>query len=408
MAKRFLNTKTLEIVFEENSGLKLIQILKKYMPYQTILVVKDKNISKINNRYYTTLVSQFRQPIIECSLSKKQEKKEQIKQILTLIGDEVAGILVFGDNFLFDAVKMASSIKKICYIIMPTSVENFDCLLKTVSYATDKLDKFYKVVPPLALIVENDFILKGDKQSLLSSFASIASCQFFILDYYLTNVMQSKTLKSKDILKLEKLVLNTVSLDENLYNFKKKGKIQLIKNVIKCGLILQKFNQSFVDASTICAQTSKIIKNEKLKTPYLKLINSLFLANVYQSFVKDVTANNYNAVNISGTLKLFEKLKIEQAYNLKIEAFSSYNNKILYYKVEEFRSEILTQITQTNIVLEKAFKVFKRMSIELSYYLENVLDIESIKNCIYMAPHLTDNNNFLKLIKNFGVLNNNF
>lgn len=411
MGERFLNNKTKEVFLGENAVEKINEVCSAYLPYQKVLVITNATFKVENEVYYEGLLRGLKMPNVEYVFTKKVNvNKASTTQLLKAVTEEVACILVIGNNELIDLVKIVAYIKNIPYIILPSVKMEPQYLCKIANITVDGLVKFYKVNAPLAVVVEQALLLKQKKLIILDMFCSITTLATFLLDEFLVGASKVNTMFSKHYEALKTVICDTLKLNETLYNYKPSAIITLIQNAFKAGLILQNLNCMNIDSATLTAHTLKKVNDPKLKLSYYKMINSLFLVNVYESFILNLKANNYLCVNIKNRIKIgeatFQTTSIKKTV---IESLKKQENLTLCaYHIKEFEEEMLEEIKNTKQILLKAYTVFKRMNLSLSYYIEKTLNTENYKKAICLAPDLSTTNNFLKVICQFGVLDYNF
>jgi glycerol dehydrogenase-like iron-containing ADH family enzyme len=412
MGKRFLNTKTKEIFLGENAPEKISELLNKFLPYQKVIIITEANFTKKYENYYKNALKQLKNPHFEYIFTKKIDvnKKEAIN-LLKEVSEDVAVILVIGSTKLINLVKVISYIKEIPYIILPTQKIEPNYLCKSAEVEVNGVTKFYKVNAPLAIVAEKDLLLKAKRGFVLDTFCEIINATTLMLDEFLCGVCCSKTLSPPHFNALKKIIKNTLNLGEKLYNYTPEAIIALMNNSLKIGLVLQSFNSKNIDSSTLCSMALlKLDKQSKMHASHYKIISSLFLYNIYESFIINLKSNNYLLANIKERLKVagqfFDETVIKT--NLINNVKTAENFKMNVYQIKEYEKEMLQEILLAKKVVLKAYTIFKRMNLRLSFYIEKSLKPYDIKKAVCLAPDLSTSDNFLKVICRFGVLDYNF
>lgn len=392
MANKFLNKKILKTCLCKDLNIKLEEVLKTYVNHQKTVVVTSKNFYRKNLNYYNDLLKSFNGEVVEVFLS-NNDTRYNIKKILRNIDIATASVVAICEDKFFNSIKIASFIKKIPYILCPTKVTSLNFMLSRAYVNNNGYKKPYLVNPPLAVLIDNGVVTKN-KQSLISSFADLVSYQFYLLDNYLNNLLNGKTLQNSSLLKLQQIINQTLILEEKLYNFENLAVNALIKNIVKAGLIVEAQNL-FIDATSLFASAVKALPNTPLKTTHYKLISSLFLINIYSSFISNIKPANYKGAYLEG-------VNPNQALSYNSNGIE---NKLLYYKINEYKKEITSIINSTKINLNKGFTIFKRMSLPLSFVIEQLIEPKQIKKAIALSPYVHANTSLINYINNFGILN---
>jgi|GEM_PF-3959787 hypothetical protein len=412
MGKRFLNNKTKEVFLGDNSQDKINDILQNYLPYQKVLIVTSASFIKENNTYYNNLLHSIKSTNTEYIYNEEvQVNKQQISMLLKNTSEDVACIIVLGNYNLINLVKVVSYIKSIAYIVTPTTSFDPYYLCNFAKVEVEDVVKFYKTNPPLAVILEKQLVLNMKKTQVLDCFCGLVTVANLILDEYLVNVCNAKTLFSSHFSAIKSLMNNTLKLDNLLYNYKNSAVLSLVNNSLKVGLILQDLNSKNIDSATLSAEAIKTInQNKTMPLSYYKVINSLFLTNLYKSFIKNLKASNYSFINIKNRINTANKYYYSKSLKTNLlQNINSINNlKLSVYNIKEYQCEMLEEINNINNIMLKAYTIFKRMNLQLSFYIENSLNTNNIKKAICLAPDLSTSNNFLKIMSGFGVLDYNF
>ncbi|MDD4211207.1 MAG: iron-containing alcohol dehydrogenase [Clostridia bacterium] len=413
MGRRFLNVKTKEIFLGDNAGKKINEVLEKYLPYQKVLIVTTSKLKKNEEKCYENLLKSIKNPNFEYIFSKKIDvNKNEAINLLKNVSEDVACILAIGSTKLINLVKVISFIKSIPYIIYPTVKIEPQYLCRTSEVEVDGVTKFYKVNPPLAIIAEKSLLLKTKKTFILDTFCQIVGLTSFLLDEFLIGACQAKTIFLHHFEAIKNLIINTINLDEKLYNYKPEAIIKLMNNALKAGIILQSLNCKNIDSATLNSLALSQINNDsKIHPAYYKVISSLFLFNIYESFIVNLKENNYLLVDIKNRLKVSAQvfygsssLKVNLINNIKQDE----NLKMCVYHIKEFEDEMLSEIAEAKKIMLKAYTIFKRMNLKLSFYIEKSLNSKNIKKAICLSPDISTSDNFLKILCRFGVLDYNF
>ena len=412
MGKRFLNTKTKEIFLGENATEKISEVLNKFLPYQKVLIVTGTNFTKKQKNYYKKVLKKLKNPHFEYIFSKKVDvnKKEAIN-LLKKADEDIAAILVIGSTKLINLVKVISYIKEIPYVILPTQKIEPQYLCKSAEVEVNGVTKFYKVNAPLAIVAEKDLLLKAKRSFVLDTFCEIINVTTLMLDEFLMGVCCCQTIAPPHFSTLKNIIKSTLNLNEKLYNYTPDAIIALMNNSLKIGVVLQSLNSKNIDSSTLCSLALlKLDKESKMHAPHYKIISSLFLLNIYESFIVNLKANNYLLTNIKERLKVASQIFDETVIksNLINNVKTAENLKMCVYQIKEYETEMLEEILVAKKVMLKAYTIFKRMNLRLSFYVEKSLKPHDIKKAVCLAPDLSTSDNFLKVICRFGVLDYNF
>jgi|LGVF01.2.fsa_nt_gb hypothetical protein len=410
MAERFLNKKTKKVFLGSNTIFKLKHILDEIIPYQKVMFVVKKRFLKENKNYFDNLLKACNRACCEYIFEEDECNKNSITKLLEEINEDVACVVALGDNSLISSVKVVSFISKIPYVIMPTVSVYPDFLLNIAKVNNSGINKVYKVNFPLAVLVDKDVILKQNNTGHINSYCQIVSLCFGVLDSKLTRICHSNTAQSEHYKKLNLLVEKTINLNENLYNYNTKALLELNKNAINIGIILTKFGYNLLSSDYQMAKAFRLTGDSKLGICYYKVISGMFLLNVFESFINNIKNNNYMSVNLNKRLQILSGvMSVKQINNNLLDTLEEALKKSFNaYHIKEYKVEMLEEIKTTKTTLEKAYKVLKRMNLGLSFYAINNLDTEVVKKAICLAPDLCNSNNFLKIIRNFGVLDYNF
>ena len=413
MGKRFLNAKTKEVFLGDNAAEKISEVLNKYLPYQKVLIVTGASFTKKQQKNYENVLKQLKNPHFVYIFSKKVDvnKKEAIN-LLKQVSEDVAGILVIGSTKLINLVKVISFIKEIPYLIFPTKKIEPQYLCKSAAVEVDGVTKFYKVNAPLALVAEKELFLKTKKSFVLDTFCEIVGTTSLMLDEFLVGACSSLTIVPTHFNALKKIIKNTLNLNEKLYNYDRDAIINLMNNALSMGLVLQSLNSKNIDSATLSSiALSKLDLGGKMHTSHYKIISSLFLFNIYESFIANLKANNYLLVNIKERLKVANEVFVNNT-SLKANLINNLNTseslKMCIYQIKEYEGDMIKEIESAKKIMLKAYTIFKRMNLHLSFYIEKNLKPTDIKKAVCLAPDLSTSDNFLKVICRFGVLDYNF
>ena len=94
---------------------------------------------------------------------------------------------------------------------------------------------------------------------------------------FLIGACQAKTIFLHHFEAIKNLIINTINLDEKLYNYKPEAIIKLMNNALKAGIILQSLNCKNIDSATLNSLALSQINNDsKIHPAYYKVISSLF------------------------------------------------------------------------------------------------------------------------------------
>jgi len=408
MGKRFLNTKTKEVFLEDNIGEKCNQILQKYIPYQKILIVTTEKFKKQNINYYNDFLKSIKTANVEYVFEGKISiNKHSASSLLKKVQEDIACIVVIGSGAIIELIKIVGYIKEIPYILVPTKQFEPQYLTSLAKMKVEGVFKFYYVNPPLAVLLEKGLLLKQKRVDIIYTFSRMMSVSMQLLDEFLVGVCKQKTLLSKHYGALKNILYDTLSLKNELYNYSEYAILILLNNALKMGLILQSFNLYNTDAARLCTTASFKLNNEhNIPFFYYQMVESLFLVELYESFILNLKLNNFFAVNIKERLKISGNLFSEKL--VKNNLIKNMQNceflKLNCYQLKEYEKEILKEIRSTKELLKEAYTMLKRMNLAFSYYVEKTIDIDTIKKSICLAPDLSCGDNFLKIIFQFGVL----
>ena len=412
MGKRFLNTKTKEVYLEENMGNKCNEILNKYLPYQKVLIVTSEQFKKENLNYYNEFLKSLKTANLEYVFeSKISINKHSTANLLKKVDEDIACIIAVGNGALIELIKIVAYIKEIPYIIVPVKQFEPQFFTTVAKMKVDGIMKFYRVNSPLAVLVEKELLLKQKRADIIYTFSRIMSVSMQLLDEFLIGICKQQTLPSKHYSALKNILYDTLSLKNELYNYSESAIVTLINNGLKMGLILQSYNLYNIDAARLSTTASfKLDSNHKIPFFYYQMIESLFLVELYESFILNLKLNNFFTANVKERLKISGSLFSEKL--VKTNIIKNMENcellKLNCYQLKEYETEILKEIRGTKELLKEAYTMLKRMNLAFSYYVEKALDIDTVKKSICLAPDLSCTDNFLKIMFQFGVLDYQF
>ena len=305
MGKRFLNTKTKEVFLENNVGNKCNEVLQKYIPYQKILIVTTEQFKKENKNYYSNFLDSLKTANIEYTFEGKVGiNKRSTANLLKEIQEDIACIVAIGNGALIELVKIVSYIKEIPYILVSTKQFEPQYFTTLARMKVDGIMKFYHVNSPLAVLIEKELMLKQKRIDIIYTFSRMMGVSMQLLDEFLVGVCKQQTLLTKHYNALKNILYDTILLKNELYNYSESAILTLINNGLKMGLILQSFNLYNIDAARLCTTASfKLDKNHKIPFFYYQMVESLFLVELYESFILNLRLNIFFTANIKEHLK---------------------------------------------------------------------------------------------------------
>ncbi len=413
MAERFLIENTKKVVFKKEGIKALSDILKSYAAGEKVLVISSnvylkenlielENQFKISNNEFEYLMQENLNSINNLSLIKKISKQ---------IGEDVGLIVAVGGDEIVNLVKAVSYIKNINFVLVCNEAAMVNYFENKVEMLVDFKPVVFKCRVPLALIVDKNNLKKMPRKKIAALFSEITSKESFVLENYLINITKKNVLNKKALKNISALIEGAMNIADGLEDDLNKNSVNaLTRSAINMGLELQKNNLIYNSSDSSVCKALCYLQEDYSSILSYKIVASVFLMDLFEKFIKNLNFYNYACFS-----RKIREEKIKQIAGVQeravVSSEVSYDHskrKLFVYAVEEFREDLLAKIENSKERILKCFKIFKRLDIEGFYLLDKKIDAKNIKDAICVSPDMYNFNNFLSILKDFGVLDYNF
>ncbi len=381
-------------------------------PYSACLVLTDSVVASVTIRRVEKQLSASGYRVRTHTFgSPPQNDVAEVQQVE--IQEDTMFIVGVGGETMANLTKILASIRKLPSAFGASTPSCLSLLTPYARLYDGEIKRVISVDSFKSVMIENDF-LSSSTDFVCGAFGSLCASLISLLDYKISSILNRDEfccstyeygvgIVSEVIAKLEDKAIapSDVSgfIAQMSLRYSSIGQFQ--QNSIAC----------FGSHTYVSHALELLFANEEreiLSRGEVEFMVSRIIGQLYKSVFK--LPSNLMAfppdshLRMSALSEYFGLSEYESASLVKNSSSRLSINSLQNYRLKEYSTELMIECVKINKLLDRAWKIFKRMHDDDGYSLINYFTPNEIAISLSLADELSDNFTFISYLKNVGLL----
>lgn len=328
------------------------------------------------------------------------------------IAEGVRAVVSVGGGRAADAAKYIAFKHGLPVAIVATSSATISYILPSALVLDDGFTIKITTNLPDVFVGDYDIICTQSSSHLASGFGELASRIFSVFEYKFCCLLSGKPLCNNCLDELTSIADSVLTALKG-YTKGVNGVVELLiengERLCRLGGLAEN-DMIFCGAdSSFSASISMLFgyeKREKKMWGENEFVLSRILAKVYRGILDSTDCFMPPPDNNKRLNALTEYYGVSQISAAKhvVNIISAEGLRLKLYRLNEYKQELYSAITEVDCLLEEAYKIFKRLYDDDGYSLINYIDSADAQLAIALAPDCMQQDTMLVLLKNMGYL----
>ena len=373
-------------------------IVKNFKYQKILFFCKSNDYNYINEN----VLSENYEKIIIVLNEFNTDKLEKIAQNIKC---DVRALVAYGDFEVAQAVKYFSRKNNLPYILLKNELPIVEELVDYyILY--DGVYVAEKCIPPAQILLDSEALKSASRRNICSSVYSLLNKLGYFEDYYLNYIIYKSEFNCNDFLCFKDIYIEIYNLLEKLSMLDSESILRLGDMVLYMSALLKRLNYEIERDKIFVFSNLYLLFTEKKFNSFdfilsgqigLQVING-----IYEKFIKGVENLTFSYIDIEKRVVMFDKYF--KNYKLNYNGFELPNIEKLKFVLSRNKNLLSNKIQTlgklSSRLLSKSFLVQE----DSGYALSKDTDSISVVKAVCFCSDIVSGDNFLKIIRDYGVL----
>lgn len=377
----------------------LNEYIVKNFKYQKILFFcKSNDYNYINEN----ILSENYEKIIIVLNEFNTDKLEKIAQNIKC---DVRALVAYGDFEVAQAVKYFSCKNNLPYIILKNELPIVEELVDYyILY--DGVYVAEKCGPPAQILLDSEALKSASRKNICSLVYSLLNKLGYFEDYYLNYIIYKSEFNCNDFLCFKDIYIEIYNLLEKLSMLDSESILRLGDMVLYMSALLKRLNYEVERDKIFVFSNLYLLFTEKKFNSFdfilsgqigLQVING-----IYEKFIKGVENLTFSYIDIEKRVVMFDKYF--KNYKLNYNGFELPNIEKLKFVLSRNKNLLSNKIQTLGKLSSKLLSKSFLVQEDSGYALSKDTDSISVVKAVCFCSDIVSGDNFLKIIRDYGVL----
>ena len=330
---------------------------------------------------------------------------DKLEKIAQNIKCDVRALVAYGDFEVAQAVKYFSCKNNLPYILLKNELPIVEELVDYyILY--DGVYVAEKCVPPAQILLDSEALKSASRRNICSSVYSLLKKLGYFEDYYVNYIIYKSEFHFNDFLCFKDIYIEIYNLLEKLSMLDSESILRLGDMVLYMSALLKRLNYEIERDKIFVFSNLYLLFTEKKFNIFdfilsgqigLQVING-----IYEKFIKGVENLTFSYIDIEKRVVMFDKYF--KNYKLNYNGFELPNIEKLKFVLSRNKNLLSNKIQTlgklSSRLLSKSFLVQE----DSGYALSKDTDSISVVKAVCFCSDIVSGDNFLKIIRDYGVL----
>ena len=330
---------------------------------------------------------------------------DKLEKIAQNIKCDVRALVAYGDFEVAQAVKYFSCKNNLPYILLKNELPIVEELVDYyILY--DGMYVAEKCIPPAQILLDSEALKSASRRNICSSVYSLLNKLGYFEDYYLNYIIYKSEFNCNDFLCFKDIYIEIYNLLEKLSMLDSESILRLGDMVLYMSALLKRLNYEIERDKIFVFSNLYLLFTEKKFNSFdfilsgqigLQVING-----IYEKFIKGVENLTFSYIDIEKRVVMFDKYF--KNYKLNYNGFELPNIEKLKFVLSRNKNLLSNKIQTlgklSSRLLSKSFLVQE----DSGYALSKDTDSISVVKAVCFCSDIVSGDNFLKIIRDYGVL----
>ena len=330
---------------------------------------------------------------------------DKLEKIAQNIKCDVRALVAYGDFEVAQAVKYFSCKNNLPYILLKNELPIVEELVDYyILY--DGMYVAEKCIPPAQILLDSEALKSASRRNICSSVYSLLNKLGYFEDYYLNYIIYKSEFNCNDFLCFKDIYIEIYNLLEKLSMLDSESILRLGDMVLYMSALLKRLNYEIERDKIFVFSNLYLLFTEKKFNSFdfilsgqigLQVING-----IYEKFIKGVENLTFSYIDIEKRVVMFDKYF--KNYKLNYNGIELPNIEKLKFVLSRNKNLLSNKIQTlgklSSRLLSKSFLVQE----DSGYALSKDTDSISVVKAVCFCSDIVSGDNFLKIIRDYGVL----
>jgi len=370
-----------------------IFIKNNYMGQKIIVLCSPSEFDYISSRFYSDDYK-------ICIISVVDYNNSFIERLGSTLND-VNLIVGVGDDRLVNLVKAIVTRYNVSYVLYLCGLCGYRLFINEY-YLEENFSRHFECKGPSRVFIDEEKIETTSRVDVALRAFEVFSKLGYFADYILNFIVYKTEYNVEFVNEFKKLYKGFYNNLDKLIMMDKEAVKVLQDNIIELSELLNMANYSFeIDKENVFCNIYNYFDKEKIERPLLESVGFRVMLNIYNKFIININIQS-TYFDIERHVAMFDKYFRNINIKMELEAMPEF--KKLRFILEKAKDDINIKLNLLSKITEMIFVKCIKILPDNGYDLSRQINTNLVERSIYFCGDIIKGESYLKIIRDFGVL----